>query len=141
MEIRQLSQKYSVSPQIDPTDVAAIKAAGFKTIICNRPDVEIPPTHHADVIGALAEAEGLNFVVIPVTHQGLNAEIVEAQRHVIEESAGPVFAYCASGTRCSIVWALGQGTTMHADDILSATSAAGYDLGGLRPQLEALHKN
>ena len=140
MEIRQLSPDYAVSPQIDPTDVSAIKAAGFTTIICNRPDVEIPPSHHAEVVGALAEAAGLNFVVIPVTHQGLNAEIVNQQRTAIDESDGPVFAYCASGTRCSIVWALGQGQFQTADDILTATTAAGYDLGGLRPQLDALYE-
>ena len=140
MEIRQLSPDYAVSPQIDPSDVSAIKAAGFTTVICNRPDAEIPPSHHAEVVGTLAEAEGLKFVVIPVTHQGLNAEIIAAQREVIENSDGPVFAYCASGTRCSIVWALGQGNSQPTDDILAATTAAGYDLGGLRPQLEALYK-
>lgn len=140
MEIRQLAANYAVSPQIDPADIAAIKAAGFTTIICNRPDVEIPPSHHAEVVKELADAAGLKFVVIPVTHQGLNAEIVTQQRNAIEASDGPVFAYCASGTRCSIVWALGQAHLKSSDDILDATTAAGYDLGGLRPQLDALHE-
>jgi uncharacterized protein (TIGR01244 family) len=140
MDIRQISPDYAVSPQINPSDVATIKAAGFTTIICNRPDAEIPPSHHAEVVGALAKAEGLKFVVLPVTHQDLNEGLINAQRDAIENSAGPVFAYCASGTRCSIVWALGQVGLQSADEILSATTAAGYDLGGLRPQLEALSK-
>ncbi|MDE3029426.1 MAG: TIGR01244 family phosphatase, partial [Paracoccaceae bacterium] len=41
MEIRALTPDYAVSPQIEPADVAAIKAAGYTTVICNRPDREI----------------------------------------------------------------------------------------------------
>lgn len=138
MDIRQLSPTYAVSPQIDPGDVVAIAEAGFKTIICNRPDAEVPPSHNTDVIEAAARDAGLAFVAIPVTHQGLNMEMIDAQRAALDASDGPALAYCASGTRSSIVWALGQAKDMSADDILAATSAAGYDLGGLRPQLDAL---
>jgi len=138
MDIRTLSPNYAVSPQIDPADVAAIAEAGFKTIICNRPDMENPPSHHASVIEAAATEAGLAFVIIPVTHQGMNMDMIVAQKNAIENSSGPTLAYCASGTRSSIVWALGQANEMSADDILAATSAAGYELGGMRPQLDAL---
>ncbi|MEJ6478783.1 MAG: TIGR01244 family phosphatase, partial [Octadecabacter sp.] len=50
-------------------------------------------------------------------------------------------AYCASGTRCSIVWSMAQAGTIAADDIINATANAGYDLAGMRPQLEALAKS
>ncbi len=138
MDIRKLSPNYAVSPQIDAADVAAIAEAGFKTIICNRPDAEVPPSHHASVIETAARDAGLAFVIIPVTHQGLNMEMIAAQKAALDGSDGPTLAYCASGTRSSIVWALGQASEMSADDILAATSAAGYDLGGLRPQIDAL---
>jgi len=138
MDIRTLSPNYAVSPQIDPADIAAIAEAGFKTVICNRPDMEIPPSHHAAVMEAAALDAGLKFVIIPVTHQGMNMEMIEAQKNAIDNSDGPTLAYCASGTRSSIVWALGQAKDMSADDILAATSAAGYELGGMRPQLNAL---
>lgn len=138
MDIKQLSPNYAVSPQIDAADVAAIAKAGFKTIICNRPDMEVPPSHHASVIGAAAKDAGLAFVTIPVTHQGLNLEMIDAQKAALESSEGPTLAYCASGTRSSIVWALGQAGEMPADDILAATAAAGYELGGMRSQIDAL---
>jgi uncharacterized protein (TIGR01244 family) len=138
MNINQISPTYAVAPQIEVTDIAAIAAAGFKTIICNRPDAEVPPSHHASVMEAAAKAAGLTFVINPVTHQTLNMDMVTAQKAAIDASSGPTLAYCASGTRSSIVWALGQANEMSADDILSATSAAGYDLGGMRPQLDAL---
>jgi uncharacterized protein (TIGR01244 family) len=138
MDIRQLSQNHAVSPQIAVEDIPAIAAAGFKTIICNRPDMEVPPSLHAAVIAAAAKDAGLAFVTIPVTHQGLNLEMVEAQKAAMAGSSGPSLAYCASGTRSSIVWSLTQAGEMQTDDIIGATAAVGYDLAGMRRQLDAL---
>jgi len=64
--------------------------------------------------------------------------MVSAQRAAMDEATGPVLAYCASGTRSSIVWSLGQAGDLPSDDIIGATAKAGYDLRGLHPQLEAL---
>lgn len=138
MDIRQISTAYAVTPQITVEDIPAIAAAGFKTIICNRPDAEVPPSHQAAAMKAAATAEGLEFVVNPVTHQSLNMDMVAAQMAAIDASAGPTLAYCASGTRSSIVWSLGQAGKMPVDDIIGATAAAGYDLAGMRGQLNAL---
>ncbi|MEJ6402462.1 TIGR01244 family sulfur transferase [Yoonia sp. 2307UL14-13] len=140
MDIRPLSPAYAVSPQIGVEDIPAIIAAGYSTIICNRPDAEVPPSHQAAAIEAAAKAAGLAFVIIPVTHQSLNMEMVNEQRAAQDAADGPVLAYCASGTRSSIVWSLSQADAMSADDIISATTSAGYSLDGLRPQLEALAK-
>lgn len=138
MNIRQITPDYAVSPQIEAADIPAIAAAGFKTVICNRPDAENPPQLYAAVIEAAAKQAGLAFVVIPVTHQGLNMDMVESQKAAIDQSEGPTLAYCASGTRSSIVWSLGQAKEKPADEIIAATAAAGYDLGGMRAQLDAL---
>ncbi|TIO54795.1 MAG: TIGR01244 family phosphatase, partial [Mesorhizobium sp.] len=48
MEYRQISEDYSVSGQIQPEDIVAIKDAGFKSVICNRPDDEQPGQPSAD---------------------------------------------------------------------------------------------
>ncbi|TIU06465.1 MAG: TIGR01244 family phosphatase, partial [Mesorhizobium sp.] len=66
MEYRQISEDYSVSGQIQPEDVAAIKDAGFKSVICNRPDDEQPGQPSADSVKAAVEAAGLTFRYIPV---------------------------------------------------------------------------
>lgn len=137
MDIRPITDRYSVSPQIDPEDAAAIKAAGITTVICNRPDAEVPPSHQADPIRAAIEAQGLRFEVLPITHQTLTPDRIAQQAALVDASDGPVLAYCASGTRSSILWALGQAGQQSADDILGAVARAGYDLSGLRPTLEA----
>lgn len=138
MEARVITPRYSVSPQISAEDLPAIAAAGYKTVICNRPDEEVPPSHQAEAIRAAAEAAGLRFEVLPLTHQTMTPENVALQRELYEGGEGPVLAYCASGTRSSVVWALSQASDMSADDILEKTSAAGYQLDGLRPALESL---
>lgn len=138
MDIRQISPTYAVSPQIGVEDVPAIAAAGFKTIICNRPDAEIPPSHHAAVIEAAARDAGLAFVINPVTHQGLNMDMVRLQKTTMDTSDGPTLAYCASGTRSSVVWSLGQAGETPTDEIIAATTAAGYDLRGMRGQIDSL---
>lgn len=138
MDIRPLTPDYAVSPQIDPQDFAAIKAAGYVRVINNRPDGEIPPSHHAAVMQAAAKAAGLEFVVNPVIGGALTMANVDAQRQAIETSAGPVLAYCASGNRSSICWALAQAGKVPADDLISTAARFGYSLEGLRPQIEAL---
>ena len=138
MDIRPLTPDYAVSPQIEPDDLAAIADAGYTTVICNRPDMENPPAWQSDAMRAIAEGLGLTFVFLPFTHQTLNEEIVREQAKALKEANGPVLAYCASGTRCSVIWSFTQAGHLSADQILQATTRAGYQLDGLRPQLEAL---
>lgn len=138
MDIRKLTPAYFVSPQISVEDVPAIVEAGITKVICNRPNSEVPPSHHSDAIGAAVRAAGLDYVVLELTHQTMTPENVALHASHIAEAAGPVLAYCASGTRSSVVWALGQAATTPVNDILARTSAAGYQLDGLRPTLEQL---
>lgn len=138
MDIRPLDDTTSVAPQLEPEDFAALAADGVTTIICNRPDMEVPPSHQAAAMQAAAEAAGLNFTFNPVSMPNLTLDAVEEQADAIEGAEGKVVAYCASGTRSAVLWALAMAGKMPADDILAATERAGYGLGGLRPQIEAL---
>ena len=140
MDIRALTPSYAVSPQIDPADLPGIKAAGYSTIIDNRPDGEIPPDLHTDVMRAAAEALGLVFVANPVIGGALTMDNVAAQRAAIEAAPGPVFAHCASGNRSSVVWALAHAGTMPTDDLIGIPARFGYQLEHLRPTLESLSR-
>ncbi|MET3582280.1 uncharacterized protein (TIGR01244 family) [Mesorhizobium robiniae] len=108
MEYREISEDYSVSGQIQPADVAAIKAAGFKSVICNRPDDEQPGQPSADTVKAAVEAAGLAFRYIPVVSGQITAENVEDQAEALDELEGPIFAYCRSGARCTNLYGLIQ---------------------------------
>jgi uncharacterized protein (TIGR01244 family) len=108
MEYRQISDNYSVSGQIQPEDIAAIKAAGFRSVICNRPDDEQPGQPPADSVKQAAEAAGLEFRYIPVISGQITEENVADQAAALEDLQGPVFAYCRSGARCTNLYALIQ---------------------------------
>ncbi|TIP84745.1 MAG: TIGR01244 family phosphatase [Mesorhizobium sp.] len=108
MEYRQISEDYSVSGQIQPDEVAAIKAAGFKSVICNRPDDEQPGQPSADSVKAAVEAAGLAFRYIPVISGQITAQNVEDQAEALDELEGPIFAYCRSGARCTNLFGLIQ---------------------------------
>lgn len=150
MDIRPLTDRYAVSPQINPEDLPAIAAAGFKTVINNRPCAEIPPSHQTDVMAAAAQAAGLNYVVLPIVHANLSPDLAKQQAQACDAAAGPVLAYCASGTRCTIVWAMAQamGETMGravgeqnadiANSIVNTAAEQGYDLGAMHGQLTEL---
>ncbi|MBX3596070.1 MAG: TIGR01244 family phosphatase [Rhizobiaceae bacterium] len=105
MQYRQISDNYAVSPQISVEDIEAIKAAGFKSIICNRPDNEDPGQPSADQIQAAAESAGLAFRWIPVVSGSITPQNIENQAEALKELPQPVFAYCRSGGRCTNLFA------------------------------------
>ncbi|MCH2078054.1 MAG: TIGR01244 family sulfur transferase [Rhodobacteraceae bacterium] len=137
MDIRRLTPAYAVTPQIEPTDVPDIAAAGFKTVICNRPNEEIPVELQAEVLRIAVEAAGMTFIDNPLVHGQMTMENIQVQADAQSETDGPVLAYCASGTRSSICWSLSQAGKMPTEEITKATSDAGYDLRGLAPQIDA----
>jgi uncharacterized protein (TIGR01244 family) len=139
MDIKPLSDSYAVSPQITPEDLAAVKAAGFTTVINNRPDEEIPPDLQAEAMRQAVEAAGLGYVVNPVRHSGMTAENMTLQQDGMAGD-GKVLAYCASGNRSAIVWSLLKAPELGADGVLSATRNAGYDHSQFRPHFEAAEK-
>jgi uncharacterized protein (TIGR01244 family) len=140
MDIRAITPGYAVSPQIALEDLPAIKAAGYTTLINNRPDGEIPPHLHHAQMQAAATSLGLTYVQNPVIGGGMTAANVAAQGAAIAAANGPVFAYCASGNRSSVVWALSHAGKLPTDDLIGLPARFGYQLEGLRGQIEALAK-
>ena len=135
MELKRINEHVSVSPQISPEDISAIKAAGFVAIINNRPDGEAPDQPPSAVIENAAHDAGLSYHYIPLGREGVTPEMVEETKTVLEGSTGPVFCYCRSGTRSTTLWALSQAGKQPASDIISAAANAGYDMSHLAGHL------
>lgn len=140
MDIRPLTDGYAVSPQIAAEEASEIAAAGFKTVICNRPDGEVPAEFQADAVRAAVEAAGMTFVVNPVVGGAITPENVSAQGTAIAGQPGPILAYCASGNRSSIVWAMSQAAARPVDELIAVPAQYGYNLEPFRPMLEHLSK-
>jgi uncharacterized protein (TIGR01244 family) len=135
LELKRINEHVSVSPQISPDDVAAIKAAGFVAIVNNRPDGESPDQPPSAVIEQAAHDAGLAYHHIPLGREGVTPQMVEETKSVLEGSAGPVFCYCRSGTRSTTLWALSQAGKQPAAEIISAAANAGYDMSHLAGHL------
>lgn len=108
MNVKQIAPDFAVTGQISVADVPAIAKAGYKTLICNRPDKEgwgQPP--HAD-IKAAAEKEGMTFHYIPVVPGFMNPDNLSDFSKAMAEATRPVLAYCASGNRAGNLYSVWQ---------------------------------
>jgi uncharacterized protein (TIGR01244 family) len=104
MFVHSLTESFAVSGQIAPDDVAEIAAAGFATIVCNRPDHEEAGQPMAEDIARACETHGLEFGYLPFRGSLLPPGLPEAFAEHLRTSSGPVLAYCRSGQRCAYLF-------------------------------------
>ena len=108
MKISQISENYMVSPQISVADVAEAKAAGFDTIMCNRPDAEEAGQPSAAQIQQAAQDSGMKFFHVPMSPAGMADDTLDNFRAAIAPENGKVLAYCRTGNRSSVLWNMVQ---------------------------------
>jgi uncharacterized protein (TIGR01244 family) len=138
MDIHTIDERISVSPQIDPADVTVLAAQGFAAIVNNRPDGEEAGQPEGSAVEGAARSAGLAYTAIPVAGGFSHAQI-DAMRAALDAAAGPVLAFCRSGTRSTNLWALAEAKAGgDPETIVAKAAAAGYDLAGLHPTLVAL---
>lgn len=81
----------------------------------------------------------MNYVAIPVTHAGFSHAQIDAMAEALDNANGPVLAYCRSGTRSTLLWALAKAKAgENPDHIAALAAAAGYNVAPIRPMLDAL---
>jgi uncharacterized protein (TIGR01244 family) len=138
-DFRKLTENILVSPQITLADVTAAAADGVALIVNNRPDGEDPSAPQGDAIAAAAAASGINYVAIPIGHSGFSEPQVDAMIAAQEQAEGPILAYCRSGTRSTLLWALAAAKQGVEPDSIARTAAqAGYDVSPIRPMIDML---
>jgi len=136
---RKLTSDIFVSPQIGVDAVAEAKALGVTLVINNRPEGESDDQVPGAEIEAAARAEGLDYVAIPITHSGFSQPQVDAMVAALESARGKILAYCRSGTRSTLLWALAESAQGGDPDALTNMAAkAGYDVGPVRPLMDML---
>lgn len=138
-DFRRLTENILVSPQLSIDDVTEAAALGVGTIVNNRPDGEEPSAPQGEQIAAAAAAAGLNYVAIPVGHSGFSEPQVDAMITAIEQAEGPILAYCRSGTRSTLLWALASAKQGESPETIARTAAqAGYDVSPIRSVIDML---
>lgn len=126
-KFRRVDDRFWVSPQIRAEDLAAAHELGVAVVVNNRPDGEAPDQPSGATIQAAAETLGLGYVAAPV-QGGPSEAAVAAMTDALNR--GPVLAYCYSGTRSMLIWALSQliSGAREREDVLALARNAGYDL-------------
>ena len=106
MSYKVLSAELSIAPQIGLTDLPGIAKAGFKSVICNRPDGESPGQPTFEQIQDAAKPWGLACYFLPAESGKVSAENGAAFAQLMANVPKPVVAYCRSGLRSSTMWAI-----------------------------------
>lgn len=136
-EFRILSDQIMASPQISLAQVNEAYEQGVSLVICNRPDDEEPGQINVAEISAEAEGLGMKFLHIPITHAGFSEPQVDAMRDALDDAEGKVLAYCRTGTRSTLLWALAEARKGGNPDAIAAQAlAAGYDVTPVRPAMD-----
>ena len=127
---RQLDDTTLVDGQIAPGDVAALQAQGVTLIVNNRPDGEDDGQPTSDEIEAAANAAGVAYRHVPIA-RGMGPSDVEAMREAIHAAAGgKMFAFCRSGNRSTLAWAVAKSEDGAARaDLERCAEGAGFTLG------------
>jgi sulfide:quinone oxidoreductase len=137
-QFRRVSAGFFVAPQLQAADFPAARAAGIRTIINNRPDGEAADQLTDAEARVLAQANGLNYVFLPVVTGGMRPEVIGEFADAIADHPGPHLAYCRSGTRSCHMWAFATAADRPVAMTIELAAAAGYDLTPARPMVEQL---
>lgn len=137
---RKLTDRILVSPQITVDQVAEAKAQGVTIIVNNRPDDEEPGQTNGAAIEAAAKAVGIAYMAVPVSHGGFAPWQLDGMEKALGEAqGGKMLAYCRSGTRSTLLWALTRARAGDHPDVLAAqAAAAGYDISPVRQIMDTL---
>lgn len=136
MDLRQLTPNLAVSPQIDPEDVALLAKSGFKTLINNRPDDESGAVDHEVMAKAAADA-GMEYHYLPFRPGQITPDLIQGFAAALDGTK-PAIAYCRSGNRSTVLWALAQSGKLSEVEVLNTAAQAGYDLSGVVPLMRSL---
>jgi len=135
-DVRKLSDNLFVAPQLSPADVADIDGMQFRSILCNRPDAEEENQPAYEKIRQQADALGMMCDFQPVNGSVISDDDVDEFVNRLMDLPQPVLAYCRTGTRCSVLWALSQAGNQSAEQIIATAAEAGYKLESLKERIE-----
>ncbi len=131
MDIKTLTAELSVSPQIFAADLRDIAQAGYRSVICNRPDGEAADQPGYSELARAATEQGLEIRHLPAVSEKVTDEDGTAFGQLMAELAKPVLAFCRTGMRSTTMWALSQAGQMPLHQIIEKASKAGHDLKGV----------
>lgn len=128
MIIRQLDDHTWVCGQVAPQGVGELADQGVTMLVNNRPDGEDPEQPRGADIERAARAAGIAYRFVPVRY-GIGPTEIEGMRDAVRSAVdGKLLAFCRSGTRSALTWALAKRAEgASVDDVALRLSEAGFD--------------
>ena len=106
---RAISPDVCVAPQLTPAAMAEAAAAGFKSVVNNRPDFEHGPDQPTSAqVEAAAKAAGLQYRHLPVDGGYQSPEEIAAFAELLKELPRPLLLFCRSGARSTRLFMAAQ---------------------------------
>lgn len=126
MKLRQLTEDFFVANQLEVGDFATLKQLGFRSVLNNRPNRESAEQPEEAALRDEAERSGLRYAAAPINNQDLTAAEVATTRAALAELPAPICAFCRSGARAMLAWAIINSQDNNEADVLSCVRAAGF---------------
>ena len=105
----QIDTRLWITAQLQPADLPAVAAAGFRSVINNRPDFEGGPSQpSSQELAVAAHDAGLGYVHLPVPPSGHTQDQAREMVAAVEELPGPVLAFCRTGRRSAALYQRGK---------------------------------
>lgn len=138
MPIEKIADYLYISKQVDQRITKRIASYGIKTVICNRPDGEEPNQPDFETVKAWLHAAGIeNVIYMPTIMNDIDDKALAQFQETIANSPAPILAYCRSGTRSAMLWALNQAKRgVEVNSLITAAGLAGIQLESQRERLE-----
>lgn len=134
-----LTPHFAVTSALAPADFAQAADLGFKSILSNLPEGELPQVPDAAEAARLAAAAGLQYRHLPATKLDvLGSLVVDGTIAAARELEGPILAHCASGMRSALAWGAAASRFQPAERVLAVLAKAGFDMRALQEELEGL---
>ena len=135
MKLAILTPNVTALPQPSVKEIGQLAERGYRSIIGNRPDGEAPDQPTWQELKAAALASGMEAVHIPVVASKIGEADIRAFREALERLPKPIAAFCRTGTRSTLLWALANEASLTADERIMIAAREGYDLEPFRALL------
>ena len=105
LAFRWLTADFATAGQLTTRDMSEAVAAGFRSVINNRPDFEGGPSQPASAaMQQAAEAAQLRYVFLPVASAHQTPEQIAQMRQALDELPKPILGFCRSGARTANIF-------------------------------------
>lgn len=131
-EFKTLDEQTLVAGQISTADLEEARRHGVTMVVNNRPDGEDPGQPTSAEIQAAAEAAGLDYRHIPIVRGMGPAQVEEMASARSELGEGKMLAYCRSGMRSTLAWAVAcREAGASREELEEKAAKAGFSLAAV----------